>query len=150
MAHFRRILVGADFSEYSLQAFKIACSLAREGQTGLIVLHVVELTPVVEQVLALGSTGAPIFQPPGGHQEALKDHLREVYVPDCSLQVEYRAREGPPAAEILRTASENLCDLVVLGTHGRTGLTRLVAGSVAETVMRKAGCPVLTVRLPGA
>jgi nucleotide-binding universal stress UspA family protein len=146
MPLFHRILVGADFSGQSVKAFNIACSLAGEGETGLIVLHVLEATHVVERALALHPTGAPIFEAPGEQEPAIKKHLCDTYVPDRALEVSYRVREGSPAAEILRAAEEGLCDLIVLGTHGRTGLTRLLAGSVAEAVLREARCPVLALR----
>ncbi len=56
--------------------------------------------------------------------------------------------DGDPAREILRVAAENECDLIVMGTHGRTGLERVLMGSVAEAVSRKAPCPVLTAKPP--
>ena len=59
-----------------------------------------------------------------------------------------RVHEGDPATQIVRVAQETRCDLIVLGTHGRTGLGRLLMGSVAEQVLRKAPCPVLTVKTP--
>jgi nucleotide-binding universal stress UspA family protein len=57
-------------------------------------------------------------------------------------------QEGDPATEILRIAQECKCDLIVMGTHGRTGVARLLMGSVAEHVVRKAECPVLVVKTP--
>jgi nucleotide-binding universal stress UspA family protein len=65
---------------------------------------------------------------------------------DPKVRVRYLLVEGNPAAEILSAAREGNCDLIVMGTHGRTGLNRLLMGSVAEEVVRKAPCPVLTVR----
>jgi nucleotide-binding universal stress UspA family protein len=62
--------------------------------------------------------------------------------------VEHRLEEGEPAAQILRVAKETKAGLIVMGTHGRTGLERILLGSVAEKVLRKAVCPVLTVRIP--
>ena len=56
--------------------------------------------------------------------------------------------EGEPGEAILRTATERHCDLIVMGTHGRTGLDRIIKGSVAEHVLRRAPCPVLTVKEP--
>jgi nucleotide-binding universal stress UspA family protein len=56
--------------------------------------------------------------------------------------------DGEPYAEILRVAEDDGCDLIVMGTHGRTGLRRLLMGSVAEQVLRQASCPVLTVKTP--
>jgi nucleotide-binding universal stress UspA family protein len=62
--------------------------------------------------------------------------------------VEHHLKEGDPAAEILRLAQEARVDLIVMGMHGRTGLGRLLMGSVAERVVRQAPCPVLTVKVP--
>jgi nucleotide-binding universal stress UspA family protein len=64
------------------------------------------------------------------------------------VTVEHHLKEGDPATEILRLAEERKVDVIVMGTHGRTGLGRLLMGSVAEQIVRKAPCPVLTVRLP--
>jgi nucleotide-binding universal stress UspA family protein len=75
-------------------------------------------------------------------------NLRQLQPSDPALHVEYRLEEGFAATEILRLAEEAKADLIVMGTHGRTGLSRLVLGSVAEQVVRKARCPVLTVKAP--
>ena len=66
---------------------------------------------------------------------------------DPETSAQYLVDEGRPAAAILRAARENGCDLIVMGTHGRTGLDRLITGSVAEKVVRLAPCSVLTVRV---
>jgi quercetin dioxygenase-like cupin family protein len=68
--------------------------------------------------------------------------------PDGDIRVEHRVAEGNASQEILRSAQALKCDLIVMGTHGRTGLDRLLTGSVAEEVLRKAPCPVLVVRMP--
>jgi nucleotide-binding universal stress UspA family protein len=74
--------------------------------------------------------------------------LEQIRPADPRLEVRHRLAEGDPAEEILRAAEEEGADLIVMGTHGRGGLSRLLMGSVAEAVMRKALCPVLTVRGP--
>ena len=125
------ILHPTDFSERSRHAFDIACALARGGGR-LIVLHVVEVVHVASE----------------GYEDALNERLRSFQPDDPSIRVEYRLREGEPATETLSEASASGCDLIVLGTHGRTGLDRLVMGSVAEDVLRRAGVPVLIVRGP--
>src|SRR5205814_7121380 len=68
--------------------------------------------------------------------------------PDASLRVEHRVAVGNPANEVLSLARALNCDVIVMGTHGRTGLDRLLTGSVAEEVLRKADCPVMVVRTP--
>jgi nucleotide-binding universal stress UspA family protein len=159
------ILVAADFSEGSRQAFRIACSLARQGGARLLVLHVVEpplvlnesgpsfpaaagdgnrLAALEEQLRGSGlpanSTDLPCVE-----RAAREGQLRGSYVPDSPLDAAYLVRDGNAAEVILREAEGSRCDLIVLGTHGRTGLRRLLVGSVAEAVLRRATCPVLTV-----
>jgi nucleotide-binding universal stress UspA family protein len=81
-------------------------------------------------------------------QEKLKEELLRMQVPDDRIGVIRRLEEGNPATEILRVAQLCCADLIVMGTHGRRGLNRLLMGSVAEEVVRMAACPVLTVRTP--
>jgi nucleotide-binding universal stress UspA family protein len=104
---------------------------ARRAQ--LVVLYVVPLAAVM------------YGPPPEGYVEHLREELCRLKPGDPEPSVRYLLAEGRPAAAILRAARENGCDLIVLGTHGRTGLSRLLMGSVAEEVVRKAPCPVLTV-----
>jgi nucleotide-binding universal stress UspA family protein len=137
----RTILHPTDFSRYSENAWRVACSLARDYGANLLVLHVREVP-----VAVYGEFGTV---PPDTYDaEALRRELATVEPTVSGLSVERRLTEGNPAAEIVRVAKENNCDLIVLGTHGRTGLGRLLMGSVAEQVVRKATCPVLTVKTP--
>jgi nucleotide-binding universal stress UspA family protein len=84
-----------------------------------------------------------------GYEEA-EERLAKLQAPYSSVQMKRLIREGEVAGEILTLAKEGPCDLIVMGTHGRTGLSRLLMGSVAEEVVRKARCPVLTVKTPFA
>jgi nucleotide-binding universal stress UspA family protein len=145
MPLFRTILFAADFSERSKEAFRIACALADETQTRLIVLHVVEHTPIAEQQVVVGELGSPIVYSEGGpgRHDALKDRLREYYIPAHPIDLAYHVRDGVASAELLGMANELGADLIALGTHGRRGLRRLLAGSVAEAVLRGARCAVL-------
>jgi universal stress protein A len=88
--------------------------------------------------------------PPIEEREELMEQLQAILPSDPVVQVEHRFEEGDPVAGILDVAGELSCELIVMGTHGRTGLGRVLMGSVAEQVMRKAPCPVLTVRTPAA
>jgi len=117
-----------------MAAFGVACALAREG-TRLIVVHVLEEALVASE----------------SYLATLNDRLREFEAPDPSVTLEFHLREGKAAVEILRMAEEVGADLIVMGTHGRTGVGRLLMGSVAEGVLRRSPRPVLTVRaaLPG-
>jgi nucleotide-binding universal stress UspA family protein len=80
--------------------------------------------------------------------EKLWNDLRQPQAADVKVPLEHQLRQGDPANEILRVAQEIPCDIIVLGMHGRTGLGRLLMGSVAEQVVRRAPCPVLTVKAP--
>jgi len=144
MSLFRTILVAADFSEISREAFRLACSLAQSDETRVTVLHA-EAPPIV-----YGELDFPIVLPeadPSQH-DAIDKRLRDLYAPDRPLRVEYRTREGFAVEEILRSGEELGADLIVVGTHGLTGLRRLLLGSVAEAVLRRARCPVLALRSP--
>jgi nucleotide-binding universal stress UspA family protein len=105
---------------------------------------------VKEPLIVFTPVGAPMILPDEAPQqlEAIRDRLRDVYVPDQAVQVEYRTVEGSVSDEILRTANEIGANLIVLGTHGRSGLARLLMGSVAETVMHQSRVPVLALRSP--
>jgi nucleotide-binding universal stress UspA family protein len=136
----RKILHPTDFSERSDHAFRLACALARDHNAPLIVLQV--QPPFV--AYGDGLVGVP---PPDCTDE-LRARLRDLDPHDPKVVLERRLIEGEPSTEILRVAREAGCDLIVMGTHGWTGLRRLLMGSVAEDVVRKAPCPVLTVKAP--
>ena len=140
MLRFATILHPTDFSPLSDHAFRLACSVARDHGSRLIVLHVA-VPPVV-------GYGGPMTPPPGGDWKALEEQLNGITAQDNKIPVEHRLEEGNPAPEILRVARETQCDLIVMGSHGRGGVARLLMGSVAEHVMRKATCPVLVVKTP--
>ena len=86
--------------------------------------------------------------PPTIDLEPLRERLQQLRPEDQKVLVEHLLVQGGAAEEILQVAQERKCDLIVMGTHGRTGLGRLLMGSVAEQVVRKASCPVLTVKTP--
>jgi nucleotide-binding universal stress UspA family protein len=135
------ILHPTDFSDCATHAFRVAGALARDHGARLVVLHVAPLPVVVY--------GEGVVPPqPEVTQAELDAKLHQLQAPDPKVRVEHRLAEGDAATEILRAAEETSCDMVVMGTHGRTGLVRLLMGSVAEQVVRKAPCPVLTVKTP--
>jgi nucleotide-binding universal stress UspA family protein len=133
----RTILHPTDFSQPAAAAFRVARALAHDHEARLVVLHV--LPPL------LSDTSAAALEPVHDWEEQ-GAKMRRLCPADPRLRVEYRQVEDDPAAGILRVAGEQGCDLIVLGTHGRTGLARLLLGSVAEKTLRHAACPVLTVR----
>jgi nucleotide-binding universal stress UspA family protein len=139
MLPLRTILHPTDFSNYSNYAFRLACSLARDYGARLVVLHVAQPPTVV-----VGEGVMPL--PTAIDQERLQEQPHQLRPVDLTMRVEHRLVGGDAAIEVLRVGEEIKCDLIVLGTHGRTGLSRLLMGSVAEQIVRKASCPVLTVK----
>lgn len=133
------ILHPTDFSESAEAAFRFACALARDYGARVVVVHAFEPPTGVE---------ATEYRRASGIDADLTARLYEVRPDDRAVEVEYRLAEGTAADAILWAAEAEKCDLIVMGTHGRSGLRRAVMGSVAEAVTRKARCPVLTVRWP--
>lgn len=97
--------------------------------------------------LHCSSAGVPPL-PNEYDREGLGEELRRIQPARAGIAMEHHLEYGDPAAVILKFAREIGADLIVMGTHGRTGLRRLLMGSVAEQVVRKASCPVLTLRTP--
>jgi nucleotide-binding universal stress UspA family protein len=141
MLPIKTILHPTDFSKHSDYAFRLACALARDYGARLVVVH------VAEPPVPLYGNGL-IVPPTATYNEPLRAKLHELLPRDPKVRVEHEFAEGDAAIEILRLAEETKCNLIVMGTHGRTGLGRLLMGSVAEQVVRKAPCPVLTVKTP--
>ena len=150
MQPFATILFATDFSENSKEAFRMACSLAVANKTRLIVLHVAEPNWVPEEPVPYGQYAVQLHASERdlSRHESLRRKLRDSYTPSGPIDVEYQTREGEASVEILRVAKESGGDLIVMGTHGRTGLYWLLAGSVAIAVLRGAHCPVLALRFP--
>jgi nucleotide-binding universal stress UspA family protein len=134
------ILHPTDFSVNSGHALQMAASLARDYGAQLVVLHVHSI-PV-----AVYGYGEGIVPPTAEGTDELTDKLNAINPP--GVVVSHHLVEGNPVEEVLRTAKEMNADLIVMGTHGRRGLSRFLMGSVAELVVRRAPCPVLTIRSP--
>jgi len=137
MLPFKTILHPTDFSEPSDAAFRVACGLASDHNARVVVLHVIPPPQSHGEVIARR-------QDEGYHKEMWR-MLERVRPEGTRPPVEHRLEDGPPAETILRMARDEGADVIVLGTQGRTGLGRLLLGSVAEQVVRQAPCPVLTV-----
>lgn len=146
MARFETLLVPHDFSDDAEAALDAAVELARRLGARLHLLHVYQ-----QPVDVLSPYGIAI--PPNVGPElraAAQTRLEKLAERIPDLQVQVHVAEGPPALAIAETAEALAVDLVVMGTHGRTGLRHLLLGSVAERTMRTAPCPVLTVKAPEA
>jgi nucleotide-binding universal stress UspA family protein len=138
MSEIRAILHPTDLSEASEAACQLARALAREYGARMVVLH----------AFPPSLTGAEAVdrRRPDGIEDDLLARMQELIPDDQTVSLDYQVMEGPPADAILAAAAREGCDLIVMGTHGRTGLSRALLGSVAEVVSRRARCPVATVR----
>ncbi len=145
----KKILCPVDFSESADHALNYALTLAEMGGAELLLIHVVEAISYPQS--------AALFEPLLGEvdltmklQSAFEEQLRQRVT---ELQADYahvsgKAVTGNTFVEIIRAAREENADMIVMGTHGRTGLAHVLIGSVAEKVVRGAPCPVLTVKHP--
>ena len=150
MTDLNKILVPTDFSEASVAALKYACTLAEALHAELCVLH------TVENAYPLG-VYTEYYNPPPDFFQRRDREARERLdaLLTAAEQDRYRARmelrHGDPAKQILQYLYEHgAVHLVVMATHGRGGVARLMMGSVADKIVRMAPCPVLTVRVPHA
>jgi nucleotide-binding universal stress UspA family protein len=146
LSDMKRILYPTDYSELSEYALHFATSLARDCRAELLIVHVSET-----ECCPVGELFDEECEPSA---EELK-RLEAVRPDDTSVPFEHRLVCPPPSAdsvhladEIVKLARQEDVHAVVMGTHGRTGLNRLMMGSVAETVMWQAPCPVVTVKKP--
>jgi universal stress protein A len=136
-----KILFPTDFSAFGQEALRWATALARDTGATLIIAH------VEEPPMAYGG-GEMYFPAEEGNRDELRRALVKIVPADSGVPFEHKLLVGDPASAIVEAAEQENADLIVLGTHGRTGLTRLLMGSVAESVVRNAKCPVLTVKHP--
>jgi nucleotide-binding universal stress UspA family protein len=142
----RSILHPTDYSELSQSAFRYAIELAQVHGARLIVLHVVDtLGP---ENVSFGEAASQ--RQPEGYRQKLWDELHKLVPKNSTVPLEYVLGEGDPVRVVVEAAADHHSDLIVLGSHGRRGLQRLLHGSVAEEVIRRSMCPVLVVKMPAA
>jgi nucleotide-binding universal stress UspA family protein len=137
--HIKKILYPTDFSSYSNQAYFHAIALAKTHGASLTVLFVYN----PDSIITPGSQG---HEP--ADRRYWQEQLEQIRPVDAQIPVSHVLLQGDPATEIVRYGRDAGADLIVMGTHGRTGLDRLLMGSVAEKVLRDAACSVLVVKLP--
>jgi nucleotide-binding universal stress UspA family protein len=151
-----RILAPTDLSRYSGFAMEWAAYLAQCLQAELVLLHVLtdEEGKIMEEVIG---EGAVVQVPKGIRQDVVADRQKKLRMQyemvvsrelRASLKVEEMVRIGVPFLEVVKVAKDKDVDLIVMGTHGRTGLAHVLIGSVAEKVVHHAHCGVLTVKHP--
>lgn len=143
----KTILYATDYSPGSDKVLKLATTLARAEHAKLLIAHVTRLEqqPVGE-----------LFDEPTNPDPAELERLQSVVPPDPEVPFEHRLLYGPagsvslarPADEIIKLAGREDVEMLVVGTHGRTGVGHLLMGSVAESLVRRAPCAVVSVKLP--
>ncbi|MFQ5912018.1 MAG: universal stress protein [Nitrospinota bacterium] len=171
MKKFKRILAPTDFSPYSDDGLRYAAFLAEKFGAEVLVFHVISpeelrerefLPPVSGQADVLLQAPMPFdfsresLPPPARRyvdeiykdteQEAVNHFRKAIGAGKNGFKFWAAAASGVPFVEIIRKAREENCDLIVMATHGRTGLNHVLMGSVSEKVVRMADCPVLTIR----
>lgn len=147
MIKMRSILFPTDFSEFSLYALDYAVSFAEQYGARLLVMHVVDIFLHDPAYFAPYVPDRAMF---AGYEQNARARLEEIVrkrVP-AGLKTELIIKEGRAFVEIVRTAKEKEADMIVIATHGRSGISHAMFGSTAEKVVRKAPCPVLSIKHP--
>ncbi|HXY54871.1 MAG TPA: universal stress protein [Nitrospirota bacterium] len=144
----KTILFPTDFSQGARAAMDHAISLARDYNARLILLYVIQDISIAEWYIPSSLSVADLVE------DMQKSAWKEMdkWAEEVSTKVkdvEKMVVRGVPFAEIIKTARDKKADMIVIGTHGRTGIDHMLFGSTAEKVVRKAACPVLTVRIAG-
>ena len=147
---FKKILFCTDFSENADWAFTYALSLAKNFKGKLLLLHVTP-EPIHPEQLSIYLPEEKLKELKVSQKKELDKNLKTHYLEKMKGFKNYQVivKEGEAFYEVIQIAKKASIDLIVMGTHGRTGLDHILFGSTAEKVVRKSPCPVLTVRLPG-
>lgn len=138
MIHVKKILYPTDFSPYSNHAYFHAVALAEHHGASLTILY----------VYVPGGAADASSHDPEADRRHWREQLEQIRPINPSITVQHVFLDGDPAREIVRYAADAGMELIVMGTHGRSGLERLLVGSVTERVMHDASCSVLAVKLP--
>jgi len=145
MLIWKKVVCPVDLSEVSMGALKVASDVASQCEAALVIVNVVE--PIVapsDFTFGPMTTGEVEDRLVERSVQALKELAATLRLPAGS--VTFRVERGRASTEIVRVAQEEKADVIVIGTHGYTGMAHVLLGSTAERVIRKAPCPVLTVR----
>lgn len=147
MTVFQKIVVATDFSEYSLRAIDYGAEIAAKFDSRVTLVYVVE--PVL-QTADLTWTTVDFEELNRSHREMAEREIGKIVAERFPKEIGCEAVVlfGKPFVEILKCAEERGADLIVMATHGRGAISHLLMGSTAEKVVRKASCPVLTVKHP--
>ncbi|MBP1749575.1 MAG: UspA protein [Deltaproteobacteria bacterium] len=145
----KRILVPTDFSEYSDAALKYAIDVAKQSGAKIYLLHVIGLIQscTVDYCFDQSTLDALEEQSSSSAEDMMK-HQLELFPDITSVDITTDVRKGVPYQEILNEQKAKDIDLIIMSSHGKTGLLGALLGSVAEKVMKRASCPVLLIRQP--
>jgi len=143
----KKVLVPIDFSDYSKAALRYAINFAKMFKAEMILVYVVE--PVIYPPdFSMGQIAIPSINSEWDTKAKEElDKLAKNEIPD-SIKVTNLIKTGKPFLEVIDTATELDADIIIIATHGHTGVEHILFGSTAEKVVRKAPCPVLTLREP--
>jgi nucleotide-binding universal stress UspA family protein len=147
MEEIKKILVPIDFSDYSKKALQYSVQFAKSFGAGISLIYVIE-PAVYPADFSMGQVAVPAADM--DLHERAKEELKNLADSEISddVEVEIILKTGKPYVEIIEAATEIDSDLIIIATHGHTGVEHLLFGSTAEKVVRKAPCPVLTLREP--
>lgn len=151
MLEIQRLLVPVDFSGFSDGAVKFAAAMAANFNAEMIIFHAIS-EDEVEKIAESRVPRYPIDMIYADMETELATHVGKLVAPSEleGLRVRYAVSSGTAAREIVEAAKLHKVDLIVMATHGRTGLSHVLMGSIAEQVMRLAECPVVTMKSPRA
>jgi nucleotide-binding universal stress UspA family protein len=150
MPRLKKILVPVDYSDCSRVAMEYALFLAERFEAEIVVLHVAEIPLGEEHTVVKPDTGKEQLLSELIMQQAVKEATEFLapFIRDATIPIEKSVLKGRPGKVIVEAAADRGADLIVMGTHGRSGFDRLIMGSVTERVLRSATCPVAVVRHP--
>jgi len=143
----KKVLVPIDFSDYSKSSLRYAVNFAKQFNAEIYLIYVVE--PVIYPPdFSMGQIAIPSVNAEWDERAKVElDNLAKTEIPE-GVNVKTILKSGKPFLEIIDTASEENIDLIIIATHGHSGVEHILFGSTAEKVVRKAPCPVLTLREP--
>jgi nucleotide-binding universal stress UspA family protein len=152
MKRIKTVLHPTDFTPSAMAALTLACAVARDQKARLLILHVV---PGVDPAVGGGDVAAlqkteTRQQDLKAYQEEMRQKLSKIQLPEPQPAAERLVKEGEVASVIVRLAQETPCDAIIMGTRARPEPERHALGSVAETIVRKAPCMVVTVNAPAS
>jgi universal stress protein A len=150
MPRLKKILVPVDYSDGSRVAMEYALFLAERFDAEIEILHVAEIPEGEEHTVVKPDTGEEELLSELIMQQAMKAETEFLapFVRDATIPIKRSLLKGRPGKVIVEAAADRGTDLIVMGTHGRSGFDRLIMGSVTERVLRSAPCPVVVVRYP--